>query len=185
MRNGKRARRRETQSATKEEGRRWKLNARGTGARGHAVVEWLWSPAHAIRGSWTMIYETRRDAPLCAKVQTCQSQSWCRWDIGSLSSSQLPSRCIDATSPCSREHLSEVCMLSSPSLLLLLTSSPFLVAWSVPYTPRFFSAPRHRNRISVTRRPWVVGMPLCPKVPFLPLPLLFPSGFPPRFKSPR
>lgn len=75
--------------------------------------------------------------------------------------------------------------LLSPSLLLLLTSSPFLVAWSVPYTPRFFSAPRHRNRISVTRRPWVVGMPLCPKVPFLPLPLLFPSGFPPRFKSPR
>lgn len=71
MRNRKRARRRETQSATKEEGRRWKLNARGTGARGHAVVEWLWSPAHAIRGSWTMIYETRRDAPLCAKVQTC------------------------------------------------------------------------------------------------------------------
>lgn len=75
--------------------------------------------------------------------------------------------------------------LLSPSLLFLLTSSPFLVAWSVPYTPRFFSAPRHRNRISVTRRPWVVGMPLCPKVPFLPLPLLFPSGFPPRFKSPR
>ena len=33
--------------------------------------EWLWCPAHAIRGSWTMSYETRRNTPLCAKVQTC------------------------------------------------------------------------------------------------------------------
>lgn len=56
----------------------------------------------------------------------------------------------------------------SPLPLFSSSSSPFLVAWSVPYTPRFFSAPRHRNRISVTRRPWVVGMPLCPKVPFSP-----------------
>lgn len=33
--------------------------------------EWLWCPAHAIRGSWTMIYGRRWNAPLCAKVQTC------------------------------------------------------------------------------------------------------------------
>lgn len=163
MRNRKRARRRRrVQRRKREDGGNLMLvvptraatpSWNGYGAR----------PTQSVgHGPWSM-----KHAGMPRYALKCKLVSH-RVGVDGTSGPSLLLSCIDATSPCSREHLSEVCTLSSPSLLLLLTSSPFLVAWSVPYTPRFFSAPRHRNRISVTRRPWVVGMPLCPKVPFSP-----------------